>query len=107
MRYNVIIDCPDDEKIVQAILDAAANAGAGGAEKYSRCASLTKVTGTWKTEPGAHPYIGTAGEISVVNSVKIEMLCEEEHIKTVLTAVKRVHPYEEPMIHVVKLEEFD
>jgi len=43
--------------------------------------------------------------MSNVTEVKIEMLCPEDKAKAVKNAVKAVHPYDEPAIEFLRLEE--
>lgn len=57
---------------------------------------------TWFT-----PFIGTAGEVSRVNEVKIEMECPAEVVKSVAKAIRKVHPYEEIIIDFIKLEDIE
>lgn len=72
--------------------------------KYSHCAFVIKGQGQWKPEIGAHPAIGTIGHMSYVDEVKIEMECPDNKIKSVDSAIRNVHPYEEPAIEFFKIE---
>ena len=107
MRYKVIIGSPDDEQIIQKIIDAAAEAGAGRIANYSRCAVIDKIVATWKPEEGANPDDGEIGKVTVANCVWIETECMKENVKAVCQAVKTVHPYEEPGIQIIKLEDIE
>ena len=104
MEYRVIFDCPENKKLITKLIDAAAQAGAGKFGNYSRCAIVTRGYGTWKSGKGAHPNIGKVGKISQVRSVKIDMSCSGEKLKAVCKALRKVHPYEEPDIYIVKVE---
>ncbi|MGI8846702.1 MAG: hypothetical protein ACR2GX_00315 [Candidatus Dormibacteria bacterium] len=47
------VDCPDDEDLINALIDAAAGAGAGGQGHYSRVAMVLRGYGTWRSDLGA------------------------------------------------------
>jgi hypothetical protein len=96
--HRIAVDCPDDEGLIHAILDAGASAGAGIVGNYSRVAMIFRGTGTWKSESGATPHLGEVGSISVEPSVRIEMQCPEDSMDDVEAAWRKVHPYEEPVI---------
>jgi hypothetical protein len=107
MRYKLIIGSPDNEQVIGKIIDAATQAGAGKIGNYSRCAVINKIKATWKAEEGANPDDGEIGNVTVADCVWIETECTEENIKSVCQAIKRVHPYEEPGMQIIKLEEID
>lgn len=52
----------------------------------------------------ADPAYGKKGEVSMVPEIRIEMLCDRSKIKGVVTAVKKMHPYEEPAYHYFPVE---
>lgn len=107
MKYKLQIFCPDDSKIIKRIIDAASNAGAGVMGNYSHTATIFKGVGQWFSEPGAHPAIGKVGTLTQQNEVKIEMHCPGSNAKTVEKAIRKVHPYEEPAIEFIKLEDIN
>lgn len=107
MRYKMIIGSPDDVVIIQKIIDAASAAGAGRIGHYSRCAVVDRIVATWKVEAGATPNDGEVGKITTANCVWIETECTDKNVRAIYQAVKTIHPYEEPGIQIIKLEEFD
>lgn len=76
---------------------------AGHIGKYDSCLSYSPVTGTFRPLEGADPYIGSCGEIEEVQEYKVEVTVKKENLEKTLEAVKKVHPYEEPMINVIAL----
>jgi hypothetical protein len=104
--YKVFVFAPRDEKIIRKIIDAASNAGAGKIGKYNKCAFITEGIGAWKAEKNAHPAIGEVGKLQNIKEVKIEMQCSDKSIKQVLSSIKKVHPYEEVVIDVFRMETF-
>lgn len=105
MMYKFFIFAPNEEDVISKIIDAAADAGAGEIGKYKKCAFVTHGYGTWIADKDAHPARGNVGEIQKIDEVKIEMQCPGNVIDAVLAAVKKVHPYEEVVIDVFKLEQ--
>lgn len=105
MKLKFFVFCPNDEKVITDVINAASEAGAGIIENYTHCAFIAPGFGNWKSEEGANPTIGEIGTISREAEVKIEMECPEEVAKNVKLAIKKVHPYETAVIDFVKLEE--
>lgn len=105
--YKFFIFCPRDEKIIQAIIDAATKAGAGTVGNYTHCAFITEGKGTWWPQPGAQPAIGKVGELSAEEEVKIEMECQKEKMHAVFEAVRKVHPYDKISLDAVEISRFE
>jgi uncharacterized protein involved in tolerance to divalent cations len=53
---------------------------------------------------GANPAIGTVGSTEEVIEERIEISCEDESLSKVISIIQEVHPYEEPVIDIYKLE---
>ncbi len=102
--YKVFTFAPRDQKIIRSIIDAASSAGAGEIGKYNKCAFVTEGIGTWEAEVGAQPAVGEVGKLQNIEEVKIEMQCSDDCVKQVISAIKEVHPYEEVVIDVFKME---
>ena len=105
--YRFYVFCPRKEIIIQKIINAAADAGAGVVGDYTHCAFITKGYGTWYPLPGTQPTIGKVGKLSKADEVKIEMECPKDKIKEVINAVKKVHPYDKIAIDAVSIERFE
>lgn len=100
---KLAVFCPVET--ADAIIDAASSAGAGSIGAYSRCAFLSRGTGTFVGGSGTNPAIGEAGRIESVEEVRIEMVLRESQSSDVERAIRRVHPYEEPAIDMYRLTE--
>lgn len=105
--YKFSVFCPQDDAIISAIINAAAQAGAGQVGQYTHCAFVTSGYGTWFPLPGSSPTIGKVGELSQEKEVKIEMECSEQHFKAVCTAIRKVHPYDHIAIDAVSIERYE
>ena len=102
--YHLIIYCPEDA--ADAVRTAAASSGAGSIGNYESCSFSSKGTGRFRPLKGADPAIGSVGEIEEVAEERIEVVATDEVITNVLNAITKAHPYEEPAIHVLPMEEY-
>lgn len=93
--------CPRES--VNEVRLAIGKAGGGKFKKYDYCCFVTEGTGYFRPLEGAHPAIGTVGEITKVEEIKIECMCDAADIPAILEAVRAVHPYEEIAYDVIPL----
>ena len=91
------------EEAFPALQQALLEADAGHIGKYDGCLSYSRVTSCWRPLAGAAPYLGTPGALSTEPELKVEVTCAAEAVERTVAAVKRVHPYEEPVINVIPL----
>lgn len=82
---------------------AMGDAGAGALGNYSHCTFSSKGIGMFKPLKGAHPNIGKVGKLETVKEERIETVCEKGKLKYVISAIKKVHPYEEVAMDVYPL----
>lgn len=78
-------------------------ADAGHIGNYDSCLSYSRVTGTWRPLEGTQPYLGEMGEVSEEPELKVEVTIRREQLDPVMVAIRRVHPYEEPLVNVLPL----
>ena len=88
---------------LDAVKIALQDSDAGHIGNYDSCLSYSPVKGTWRPIAGANPYIGAVGTVSEEDEIKIEVNVTGDKLKETVAAVKRVHPYEEPLINVIPL----
>lgn len=86
-----------------AVQEALHLAGAGQSGSYDHVFAVSEVTGSFRPLKGAHAFIGEVGEISRITEHKIEVSCPEEILNTVFKAIREAHPYEMPVINVIRL----
>lgn len=102
----VKIECFVPEEYVEKIRDALNETGALTVDgNYDYCMAVSKVKGSWRPLPGANPYMGDMGEICEAEEAKIEFTCKKELYKAAIETIKRLHPYEKPVINVIPLIE--
>lgn len=81
---------------VDEVRFALAKAGAGKIGDYDSCSFSSTGEGRFRPLDGANPYIGSIGEIEVVEEEKIEVVFPTSIKSRVLKAMLKAHPYEEP-----------
>ena len=98
--FYIVFFVPVDhaEKVKEAMFES----GAGTFGNYSHCSFETKGRGQFKPLNGSNPFIGKANLLETVEELRVEMMCLEEKVPSVLKALKASHPYEEPAYYVIK-----
>ena len=82
---------------------ASQSVDAGHIGNYDSCVSCSRLTSYWRPLEGTDPYIGKAGEISCEPEIKAEVTVFKEKVDETIEAIKKVHPYEEPVINVIPI----
>ena len=100
IKISVFIPSSHLELVKQAMFTA----GAGKIGDYDCCSWQTLGIGQFRPLANATPFIGEAsGGIETVEEYKVEMVCEKSLAKSVITAMRKAHPYEEPAFDVIAL----
>lgn len=103
-KYKLVVYVPQTH--LEQLRIAIANAGGGIIGKYDNCAFMTSGIGTFRPLEGSNPSQGEVGKLERVGEARIEVTVAKDILSNVIAAVKKVHPYEEPVIDVYRLEEF-
>lgn len=88
---------------VEKVRDALAEAGVGVIGNYDHCFAISPVQGSFRPLEGANPFDGVIGEIRYTTEYKIEVNCRREQVMEAIQAVRKSHPYEEPLINIFPL----
>ena len=104
MTYQLSFYVPEEN--AEDVKKALFKAGAGTQGHYEQACWQVLGQGQFKPMPGATPSIGEENKLELVTEYKVEIVCSDEHIKTVIQSLKKAHPYEEPAYSVFKLESF-
>jgi len=83
--------------------DALRSVDAGTIGNYDSVLSYSTIRGTWRPLPGANPYDGKVGVLCEGEEYKVEVHCLAENLNKTITAIKAIHPYEEPVINAIQL----
>lgn len=91
------------EKVKKAVFDA----GAGRIGDYDQCSWETQGQGQFRPLKGASPYIGQINTLEKVEELKVELVCQEDLLSSVIQALKTAHPYETPAYFAFKALDFN
>ncbi|HSW69331.1 MAG TPA: hypothetical protein VLI69_04130 [Gammaproteobacteria bacterium] len=95
------------ESHADSVREAIGHAGAGKIGNYSHCSFSTKGMGRFMPNKGSSPFIGKNEVIEMVVEERIEVPCSRSILDDVIKAIKKSHPYEQPMIAVFPCYEFE
>lgn len=100
------IDIYVPETHAEQVKDAVFEAGGGGIGNYDRCCFQIMGIGQFRPLDGANPFLGSAGKVEYVAECKLEVICPDEKIQSVIAAIRKAHPYETPAFQhwIVELE---
>ncbi|MGI9250939.1 MAG: NGG1p interacting factor NIF3 [Pseudohongiellaceae bacterium] len=91
------------EQNLESVKQAMFAAGAGRVGNYDCCAWQTRGEGQFRPLTGSTPHLGQQDKLEHTPEYKVEMICEEPHLKAVLAAMKSAHPYDEVAHSVIRL----
>lgn len=100
-RVKIFVTIPLEN--VEEVRNAVCEAGAGIIGDYTYCTSSTKSVGTFKPNDEANPYIGENNKLEFVEEEKLEFVCDIDKVKTIISKLREIHPYEEPAIDIISL----
>lgn len=100
-KIVVYVPKQHQEILRKAICDA----GAGFIGNYSNCTFSSEGTGTFLPLEDTKPYLGKQGILERVQEVRLETIVPNSLLHTVLEAIKKVHPYEEPAYDIYTVEQ--
>lgn len=101
MNLKLVVTVPTTHADV--VRDAIGKTGLDKVGNYGFCSFSSKGIGRFLPLDGARPAIGTIGALEMVDEERIEISCTTEGVSEIITAIKAVHPYEEPVIDVYTL----
>lgn len=90
---------------LEAVKQAVFAAGAGRIGNYDQCCWQIEGEGQFRPLDGANPAIGQQHQLEKVREFRVEMVCADDHITSVIAALKQAHPYEEPAYDVTAMIE--
>lgn len=87
----------------EALQKALQEVDAGHVGVYDSCLSFSEVKGCWRPLEGSSPYNGEIGKLTYGSEYKVEVLCRADQADRTVAAIRKVHPYEVPVINVIPL----
>ncbi|PJI10333.1 MULTISPECIES: YqfO family protein [Clostridium] len=88
---------------VKKLGDELSKVNVGKIGNYDHCMSINKVQGYWRPLEGADPFDGEVGKLCKGEECKVEVRCKREYVEAAMKIIRKVHPYEEPVINVIPL----
>lgn len=93
-QFKVVVFVP--ENYLEQVSLAAFSAGAGIIGEYSNCSFRLKGEGTFRGSEKTNPVIGSKNVFEKVEEIRLEFTVDEWNLRNVISAILKVHPYEEP-----------
>lgn len=100
-KVKIFVTVPEEN--LEEVRTAMCNSGAGVIGNYTFCSTSIKSLGTFIPNDYANPYIGEQNKLEFVEEEKLEVICDVDKVKNVISELRRAHPYEEPAIDIVSL----
>lgn len=91
------------EEFIDVLRDELTSVGACKVGNYDAVTSYSLVKGTWRPLKESNPYSGQIDEICHGTEYKMEIRCDKNIAEKVIAVIKKVHPYETPLINVIPL----
>ncbi|MDH3353897.1 MAG: NGG1p interacting factor NIF3 [Chromatiales bacterium] len=103
--YKISVYIPKSH--LEIVKDALFSAGAGRYKNYDSCSWQILGEGQFRALEGSAPFIGEQMLVETVDEYKVEMVCDEAHIKQAVVALIAAHPYEEPAYEIYEFKTLD
>lgn len=100
-QCKIAVFVPDAD--LARVSDALFAAGAGSIGQYTQCSFRLAGTGTFFGSDAANPAVGEKGRREEVAEWRLEAVCPEAVIDSVIAAIRKAHSYEEPAYDVYAL----
>ena len=101
-QVKVVVYVPTS--YADAVADAMHACGAGNIGDYEHCSYRIAGEGRYRAKAGAHPFVGTPGEMHSEPETRIEVIAHAAAKDRVVQAMLQAHPYEEPAYDVLQLQ---
>jgi dinuclear metal center YbgI/SA1388 family protein len=100
MKLTTFIPVSDSQKVLNALYLA----GAGNIGNYKNCSFRTEGIGSFKPTGAANPHIGTLNKDEEVAEHRVEVVFPSFMERSILSALRAAHPYEEVAYYMQSLE---
>ena len=92
LKLSVYVPLAQADMVREALFAA----GCGNIGNYGSCSYNVEGYGTFKASEGCNPFCGEIGELHKENEVRIDTVLPAYLKNKVISALLKVHPYEEP-----------
>ncbi|WBW49966.1 hypothetical protein O6R05_08165 [Peptoniphilus equinus] len=101
MYIKVEVIVPEDS--VVGVVNALNETDILNQGNYDYVFQTSRVRGHFRPIEGANPTVGEIGVVSDVDEVKIEFRIRETDLERTDRLLRKIHPYEEPVINYIAL----
>jgi dinuclear metal center YbgI/SA1388 family protein len=101
-QCKIVVFVPEAD--LGRVSEAMFSAGAGHIGQYSQCSFRLLGTGTFFGSEQTNPTLGQKGRREEVLEWRLEVICPEDKVAAVVTALRKAHSYEEPAFDVYPLQ---
>lgn len=101
--YKLVVFSPTSHS--EEIRQALKQAGAGAIGDYEGCSFTSSGQGRFTPMAGANPYIGHVEKEEIVEEERIEVIVSDTKRRSIVQAMYKAHPYEEPAFDLIPLEQ--
>ena len=92
--YSLVFYVPETH--LESVKEAVFKSGAGSYQDYDHCCWQIPGQGQFRPLAGSNPFLGSKGKVEKVDEYRVETICQDSDIESVLKALVAAHPYEEP-----------
>lgn len=92
------------KELIPKVIEGATELGACKIGNYDHVASYYEIEGCWRPLGDSTPFSGEKNRVNYGREYKLELRCEGDYVSSVLRRVRELHPYEEALINVIRLE---
>lgn len=100
-QYKIVVFVP--EEFIKTLSEKIFETGAGVIGEYKNCSFRINGEGTFKGSETTNPYLGEKGKEEKVNEVRLEIIANKWKLNSVMSAINKYHPYDEPAFDVYPL----
>ncbi len=100
-NYKIVTFVPEEK--LPKVRESLFAQGGGRYGLYSKCSFSSPGTGTFLGEKGSKPAYGHPGRLEEVDERRLEVLVPSDRLGRAVAALKKVHPYEEPVVETYEL----
>ena len=100
LKLSVYVPIAQADSVREALFVA----GCGNIGNYSSCSYNVDGTGTFKASEGCNPFCGEVGELHKEDEIRIDTVMPAYLKNKVVSALLKVHPYEEPAYDIYPLK---
>jgi hypothetical protein len=100
-QFKLVTFLPPDE--VPKVRESLFSAGAGRYGLYSKCSFYGMGKGTFFGDRGSKPAYGKSGRLEEIEESRLEVIVPADRLGVAVSSLKKVHPYEEPVIEAYEI----